>query len=63
VLRWCQDWHQQRGAVLALPQAFALAKAWHGPDRRAPEWRRRTLDETERLITNLGLTEPFWKLR
>jgi hypothetical protein len=49
--------------VLNLDQIWRLSKAWFGADRRAPEWRRPSPEETERIFTNVGLTEPFWRLR
>jgi hypothetical protein len=61
--RWCQRWGLRRGAVLSLDQAWRLARAWFGPDRRQPEWRRRTVDETEALFQELGLKSDFWNLR
>ncbi len=61
--RWCQQWQLERGAQLSLDQAWHLAQAWYGPDRRDPSWRRKTVEETEAVLTDLGLTGPFWKLR
>ena len=55
-------WNLPRGEVLSLDRCWRLAKAWYGPDRREPEWRRRTVDEAEALFTELGLTSPFWRL-
>ena len=61
--KWCKDWKLPRGATLTLDQSWKLAEAWYGPDRREPEWRRKTVDEAEALFAELGLTSPFWKLR
>ena len=33
------------------------------PDRRDPSWRRRTVEETEDLLSQFGLGGPFWSLR
>lgn len=63
VARWCADWGQPRGATLTPEQGWQLAQAWYGPDRRAPTWRRKTVDEAEQLFAALGLTAPFWRLR
>jgi hypothetical protein len=52
-----------RGAVLSLELAWRLAAAWFSDDRGAPEWRRPTVDEVERLFASLGLTDSFWTLR
>jgi hypothetical protein len=62
VEKWCRDWNLPRGEVLSLDLCWRLAKAWYGPDRREPEWRRRTVDGTEALFTELGLTSPLWRL-
>jgi hypothetical protein len=61
--RWCATWRLPRGAVLSLDSGWKLARAWYGADRREPAWRRRTVDEIERLFAELGLTSPFWSLR
>jgi hypothetical protein len=61
--RWCESWRFERGGVLSLETAWRLARAWYESDRRQPEWRRRTLDETEKLFAELGLTGAFWNLR
>jgi hypothetical protein len=61
--RWCGQWGIGRGALLSPQTAWELARAWYGPDRRNPAWRRRTLEETEALFADLGLTGDFWTLR
>jgi len=49
------------GALLSLPTAWRLARAWYH-DRLSPTWRRRTPAETQALFDALGLTSPFWRL-
>jgi hypothetical protein len=61
--RWCSQWRLERGGVLSLETGWKLATAWFGADRRIPQWRRRTLEETEALFGELGLTGEFWRLR
>jgi hypothetical protein len=61
--RWCATWKMDRGGTLSLDNAWQLTQAWFGADRRAPEWRRRTVDEIETLFAQLGLTSEFWRLR
>jgi len=61
--RWCESWRLPRGAVIPLDKGWELARAWYGEDRRLPDWRRRTLDETEALFASLGFTSEFWNLR
>jgi hypothetical protein len=63
IRRWCQAWRFSRGGVLSLQTGWQLAHAWYSPDRREPEWRRRTVEEAEELFAKLGLTDPFWSLR
>ncbi len=61
--RWCESWRLPRGAVIPLDKGWELARHWYGEDRRQPDWRRRTLDETEALFASLGFTSEFWNLR
>jgi hypothetical protein len=61
--RWCKSWNLGRGAILSTEQTWQLAQAWHSADRRDPAWRRRTVDETEEVFRQLGLTDNFWNLR
>jgi hypothetical protein len=62
VEKWYGDWNLPRGSVLSLDRCWRMSEAWYGPDRREPEWRRRTVVEAEALFTELGLTSPFWHL-
>lgn len=50
------------GAILGLDQTWRLAQAWYGDDRRAIDWRRKTIDEAEALFADLGLASDFWNL-
>jgi len=59
---WRAQWNQPRGATLTIDQAWRLADAWYR-NKMDPSWRRATLEETEVLLANLGLTGPFWNLR
>lgn len=61
--RWCRSWNLGRGAILSLDQTWRLAHAWYSADRRDPAWRRRTVEETEALLSEIGLEGPFWSLR
>jgi hypothetical protein len=61
--RWCTTWKHPFAGTLSIETGWKLAQAWHGPDRRDPAWRRKTLEETEALFADLGLTGPFWALR
>ena len=61
--RWCRQWNLAVGAVLSVDQAWRLAQAWYRQDRREPDWRRKTVEESEALFAELGLTSSFWSLR
>jgi len=63
VTRWCHAWHFERGGMLSLETGWNLARAWYGPDRRQPDWRRKTVEEAEELFAQLVLTSSFWALR
>lgn len=52
-----------QGAIISLEQCWQLAQAVYGPDRRVPDWRRKTVDETEALFAEMGFTSSFWRLR
>lgn len=43
-------------------QCWRLAQAWYA-DKLNPDWRRKTLEESEAMLAGIGLTEPFWSLR
>lgn len=60
--RWCRPRDLQRGATLTPEQGWQLAHGWY-KDKVKPEWRRHTLEETEALLADVGLTGPFWSLR
>lgn len=62
VARWCRDWNLPRGATLTPELCWRLSREWFA-DRRAPEWRRRTVEEAQALFAGLGLVSPFWQLR
>ena len=61
--RWCRQWSVKRGAVLSFDQGWQLAQAWFGPDRRQPDWRRKSVEEVEALFEELYLMSDFWTLR
>jgi len=50
-----------RGAVIAVDQLARLAHAWWG-DRLAPDWRPRTLAQSQAILDEVGLGGPFWRL-
>jgi carboxypeptidase C (cathepsin A) len=60
--RWCHARDLPRGGVLTPDQGWRLAHGWY-KDKLSPDWRRHTLEETEALLGNLGITGDFWNLR
>jgi hypothetical protein len=60
--RWSEARELPRGAVLTPDQCWRLAHGWY-KDKLAPSWRRHTLEETEALLADVGLTGSFWNLR
>lgn len=59
---WCKHWNMARGAAFSLEQCWRLAHAWYSPDRRRPEWRRKTPLEAQALFAELGFSGEFWRL-
>ena len=39
----------------------ALAADWYG-DRLDPQWRPRTVEQSQAILDRHGLTGPFWRL-
>ena len=60
--RWCRSREMQRGGLLSLEQAWRLAHAWY-EKKLSPDWRRHTLEESEALLSDIGLAGKFWNLR
>ena len=59
--RWTTARGYKTGAILDLSQVWRLAKAWYA-DPRAPDWRPRSRDESQAVLTSVGLTGEFWEL-
>jgi hypothetical protein len=62
VNRWLRDSGFARGTVIPLDTVLRLARAWYD-DPRSPQWRRRTRDESQAILSSVGLTGEFWQLR
>jgi hypothetical protein len=60
--RWCRARDLPRGVTLTPEQCRQLAYGWY-KDKVKPDWRRHSLEETEALLAEVGLTDPFWNLR
>ncbi len=60
--RWCAARGLPRGATMTPEQCHRLGGAWYA-DKLRPEWRRKTVEEAEAAVAEIGLTGPFWQLR
>jgi hypothetical protein len=49
------------GAVVPVAQLAELARRWYG-DRLDPEWRPRSLEESQAILSEVGLRGDFWRL-
>jgi hypothetical protein len=61
VHRWAAVHDRPVGAIVAAAQLQRLARAWYG-DRLRPAWRPRTLEQSQRILRDAGLTGAFWEL-
>jgi hypothetical protein len=59
ITRWLAG--RTPGATTSVGRLSELAHAWWG-DRLAPDWRTRTVEENQRILDRLGLTDDFWRL-
>ena len=50
-----------RGAVIPVLKLVELAYAWWG-DRLDSDWMPHTREQNQRILDQLGLTGPFWRL-
>ena len=60
--RWLQRTKNERGAVLSLQRVWELANAWY-QDPRDPDWRPRSIEESQAVLSSVGLIGDFWKLK
>ena len=60
-MRLLRSGEVSEGAVVQLPTLLRLARRWYG-DRLDPDWRPRTRDQSQAILTDVGLTGPFWEL-
>ena len=59
--RWLGDNDWEPGATLAASKMNELARTWWW-SRLDPGWKPRPVDESQALLTGLGLTGEFWQL-
>ena len=58
---WCEQHGPARGGVVTLPQLHELAQRWYG-DRLDPDWRPRTVEQSQAILASVGLNGAFWDL-
>lgn len=58
---WCAQHGIPRGEVVPVETLWKLAKLWYS-DKLDRDWRRKTPDEAQAILTSLGLTGSFWNL-
>ena len=58
---WCERHGRAPGAVLGAARLWELARRWYG-DRLDPDWRPRSIAESQRILDEVGLTGEFWRL-
>jgi hypothetical protein len=61
VARWCDQRGIERGAVFDLQRMWQLAQRWYH-DRLDLDWRRKSVDERQRILDEVGLTGAFWAI-
>lgn len=62
IQEWLTRTGNTRGAVVPLEQVWQLAKAWYA-DPRDYNWKPRTRDESQAVLSSVGLTDAFWELK
>jgi hypothetical protein len=59
--RWSAATGVPRGAVVPIRQLEELARRWYG-DRLDPDWRPRTVPQSQAILDEVGLRGEFWRL-
>jgi hypothetical protein len=62
VTAWLARTGMPRGTVVTFSQMWALVQPWYR-GRLSRDWRGRTVDEAERILAEVGMTDDFWRLR
>ena len=59
--RWLETSGWEPGASMGAVTLNELARRWWST-RLEPDWRPRPTDESQRILDDVGLTGPFWRL-
>lgn len=52
---------RRQGATISVAQLFDLARRWYD-DRLDGEWQRRTPQERQSILAEVGLLGPAWEI-
>jgi hypothetical protein len=58
---WCARHERPRGGIVRAGRLHELARRWYG-DRLDPGWRPRAAQESQAILSAVGLVGPFWDL-
>jgi hypothetical protein len=59
--RWSAATGVPRGEAMPIGTLEPLARRWYG-DRMDPDWRPRTVEASQAILAEFGLTAEFWRL-
>lgn len=62
VAPWCSRHGMPQGYVMPMDTLAAFAADWYGAHLQRP-WRKRSVEDVERLFASHGLTGDFWAMR
>jgi hypothetical protein len=60
--RWSREAEIERGSAVPVQTVADLGRLWYA-DRLHPDWQPKTADTMERILRQVGLTDPFWSVR
>ncbi len=58
---WCEATGTAVGAVFSPQQLWDLATRWYD-DRFDVVWKRRSVEQRQKILDEVGLTGEFWRL-
>ncbi len=58
---WLEEGGHSRGAVVSFEQMWALVQPWYA-ERLSSDWRGRSAEAAQSIITAAGLRGDFWNL-
>ena len=61
IAEWSAATGVPRGEAIAIQTLERLAQRWYG-DRLASDWSPRTVEASQAILTEFGLTSEFWRL-